>query len=239
MPTQAVLFNIQRRLGTAADRCQQSREERDQLGPIDPEGPSVGAIFVSIIGILTIPAAVLADYHLLAAPVAYICQLSGAAETTAARILVPVALTLINVAASINRAQQTVLDGTYSEYEPQTGPRNPIIAIILLLQVAAAVAQYIALQAVNPAPANAVILLLLGAMAVVTHMAVYLMAGNGILLLAKDPATNHYARPDTAASPTRSAPSDEHSSDTTKYGTPHSTTTDRPTPAHPRRNWTP
>jgi hypothetical protein len=92
---------------------------------------------------------------------------------------------VINVAASISRAQQTVIDGTYSEYEPHTPRLNPIISVVLLVQVAAAVSQYIALQAVHPAPANALILCMLGALAVVTHTAVYLFSGNGILLLAQ------------------------------------------------------
>ena len=43
-----LLLAILRRLGAAADRCQQLREELDRLGPVTDERPSLGAVLVSV-----------------------------------------------------------------------------------------------------------------------------------------------------------------------------------------------
>jgi len=193
MVTMTLLLVILRRMGVAADRCQQLREGLERLGAAQYDPPSTGAVVASILGLLTIPVAVIGDYYLLSSVVAYTCQLSGVTESALPRLLVPIGLVAINVAGSVNRARQSSGEDTWGEYTPRMRKLNPVIATILVLQVAAAVAQYVALNAVHPSPANGLVLLFLGSWAVVGHFAAWSLSGTSILLITKA-CRNSYRR---------------------------------------------
>jgi len=169
-----------RALARVAYARQATRAAIDKLGAIPRiPGPGLAAIIASILGVLVAPCAVLADYFLLAAVVEYIASLASG-SVGFARVLVPVAVVLVEVAVSLRQALE--------QYDPHHDGRgrhwNALIVAILGMQVAAAAAQYVALSEVNPSPANAVLLGFLALLALITHAATLFLSGNGILLLA-------------------------------------------------------
>lgn len=168
------------RLARSAYARQETRAALEELGPPPGRGPGAGPLIASLLGVLTAPCAVLADYFLFAAPVEYIASLASTAPSIGARLLVPVAICTIEVAVSVRRALRR-----YGAVEEGRGtPWSLVLLAILSLQVLAAGAQYLALEAATPSPANGVLLGFLGLLAVVTHAATLLLAGESILLLA-------------------------------------------------------
>ncbi|HOC43218.1 MAG TPA: hypothetical protein PKJ99_09435 [Thermoanaerobaculales bacterium] len=167
-------------LGRVAYQRQGTRATLDQVGT-PAEGPSAGAVVTSALGVLMVPCAILADYYLLAAPIEYIASLAAAGSALAARLLVPVVLALVDLGIGMRRALDRY--EPYGEDERRRQRWTPLILAVLAIQVAAAVAQYLALEASNPSPANGVVLGFLGLLAIVTHAATLFLAGESALLL--------------------------------------------------------
>jgi hypothetical protein len=183
------LFRRLKAMARSASARQGVRAALDQLGRSMP-GPGVGAVIASIVGVLIAPCAVVVDYFLLASIVDFVVSLAAVGSSLYARYLVPMTLVLVEVGVSLRRSQD--------QHNPYQDANNrhwmSFVLAVIGIQGAAAVAQYIALQASTPSSANAVVLLFLGLLAIVTHAATLFLTGDGILLLASVIAERHRSK---------------------------------------------
>lgn len=194
MTTRALARKCRLAMSRSAYARLAARTALAQLGTVARvPGPSWAALVGSVLGLLTAPAAVIADVALLAAPLVYVVSLAGAGVALPVTILVPVALALVDVCVSLRRARERYEPDALDDH-PRQVPWRLIITGILAAQLCAGGAQYLAIESSNPSPANQLVLAFLCLLAVITHAATILLSGESILLLATVAQQHHRQR---------------------------------------------